>query len=95
MDCVQQTPKEATPHPAVDQGIMLAIDGSGAAQTMSSREIAALVGKEHKNALRDVRVLKDQLRNLFGGMLKLGHTPRTARPTRNSPSTRTPACPSC
>lgn len=35
--------------------------------TMTSREIAELVGKEHKNVLRDVRVLKDQLGDLFGG----------------------------
>lgn len=34
---------------------------------MTSREIAELTGKEHKNVLRDVRVLKEQLGDLFGG----------------------------
>ena len=34
---------------------------------MTSREIAELTGKEHRNVLRDIRVLQEQLGELFGG----------------------------
>lgn len=35
--------------------------------TMSSREIAELVGKEHKHVMRDLRVLSEQLGDMFEG----------------------------
>lgn len=38
--------------------------------TMSSREIADLTGKEHKHVMRDLRVLSDQLGDLFEGVVQ-------------------------
>lgn len=36
--------------------------------TMSSREIAELTGKDHKHVMRDLRVLGDQLGDMFEGV---------------------------
>lgn len=36
--------------------------------TMSSREIAELTGKDHKHVMRDLRVLSDQLGDMFEGV---------------------------
>ena len=38
--------------------------------TMSSREIAELVGKEHKHVMRDLRVLSEQLGDMFEGVVQ-------------------------
>lgn len=38
--------------------------------TMTSREIAELVGKQHRHVLRDIRALKDSLGDLFGGYVQ-------------------------
>jgi anti-repressor protein len=43
--------------------------------TMSSREIAELTGKEHRNVMRDCEVLNENYEKL--GMLKIEHTPYT------------------
>jgi len=44
--------------------------------TMSSREIAELVGKEHKHVMRDLRVLSEQLGDLFEGVVQLWTHPQ-------------------
>lgn len=38
--------------------------------TMTSREIAHLVGKEHKHVMRDIRTLKEQLGDMFVGSVQ-------------------------
>ena len=38
--------------------------------TMSSREIAELVGKAHKHVMRDIRVLSEQLGDMFEGVVQ-------------------------
>lgn len=38
--------------------------------TMSSREIAILTGKDHKHVMRDLRVLSDQLGDMFEGVVQ-------------------------
>ena len=44
--------------------------------TMSSREIAELVGKEHKHVMRDLRVLSEQLGDMFEGVVQLWTHPQ-------------------
>lgn len=44
--------------------------------TMSSREIAELVGKEHKHVMRDLRVLSEQLGDLFEGVVQVWTHPQ-------------------
>lgn len=39
--------------------------------TMSSREIAELVGKEHKHVMRDLRVMSEQLGDMFEGVVQI------------------------
>ena len=49
------------------------------APTMSSREIAELVGKEHKHVMRDLRTLKEQLGELFGGVVQFWTHPQNGQ----------------
>ena len=44
--------------------------------TMSSREIAELVGKEHKHVMRDLRVLSEQLGDMFEGVVQFWTHPQ-------------------
>jgi len=44
--------------------------------TMSSREIAELVGKEHKHVMRDLRVLSEQLGDMFEGVAQVWTHPQ-------------------
>lgn len=44
--------------------------------TMSSREIAELVGKEHKHVMRDLRVLSEQLGDMFEGVVQIWTHPQ-------------------
>ena len=44
--------------------------------TMSSREIAELVGKEHKHVMRDLRVLSEQLGDMFEGSVQIWTHPQ-------------------
>ena len=46
------------------------------ALTMSSREIAELVGKEHKHVMRDLRVLSEQLGDMFEGVVQVWTHPQ-------------------
>ena len=47
--------------------------------TMSTREIAELTNKEHKHVLRDVRVLRDQLSDMFGGSVQTWTHPQNGQ----------------
>lgn len=47
--------------------------------TMSSREIAALVGKEHFHVMRDIRTLRTQLGALFGGSIQTWRHPQNGQ----------------
>ena len=47
--------------------------------TMSSREIAELIGKEHKHVMRDLRVLSDQLGDMFEGSVQLWTHPQNGQ----------------
>ncbi|MEG2043056.1 MAG: phage antirepressor KilAC domain-containing protein, partial [Hafnia sp.] len=47
--------------------------------TMSSREIAELTGKEHKHVMRDLRVLSDQLGDMFEGSVQLWTHPQNGQ----------------
>ena len=44
--------------------------------TMSSREIAELVGKEHKHVMRDLRALSEQLGDMFEGVVQVWTHPQ-------------------
>lgn len=46
---------------AAGQGLAIAAQGQPPVLTMSSREIAELTGKEHKNVLADIRKMLDEL----------------------------------
>ncbi|AFU45454.1 bacteriophage antirepressor [Acidovorax sp. KKS102] len=47
--------------------------------TMSSREIAVLVGKEHFHVMRDIRTLRTQLGELFGGSIQTWRHPQNGQ----------------
>lgn len=47
--------------------------------TMSSREIAKLVDKEHKHVMRDIRVLKEHLKDMFEGSVQLWTHPQNGQ----------------
>lgn len=47
--------------------------------TMTSREIAALVGKEHFHVMRDIRTLRTQLGALFGGSIQTWRHPQNGQ----------------
>lgn len=47
--------------------------------TMSSREISELIGKEHKHVMRDLRVLSDQLGDMFEGSVQLWTHPQNGQ----------------
>lgn len=47
--------------------------------TMTSREIASLVGKEHYHVMRDIRALRTQLGALFGGSIQEWRHPQNGQ----------------
>ena len=47
--------------------------------TMTSREIGALTGKEHKHVMRDIRVLETQLGMLFEGSVQIWTHPQNGQ----------------
>lgn len=47
--------------------------------TMSSREIADLIGKEHKHVMRDLRTLREQLGTLFEGSVQTWTHPQNGQ----------------
>lgn len=49
------------------------------APTMSSREIADMTNKEHKHVLRDIRTLRDQLGDMFGGSAQFWTHPQNGQ----------------
>lgn len=50
-----------------------------AALTMTSREIAELTGKEHFHVMRDLRILKEQLGEMFGGSIQFWIHPQNGQ----------------
>ncbi|MBV7457326.1 phage regulatory protein/antirepressor Ant [Acidovorax sp. sif1233] len=52
---------------------------AGSPLTMTSREIAGLVGKEHFHVMRDIRALRDQLGALFGGAIQNWRHPQNGQ----------------
>lgn len=57
--------------------------------TMSSREIAELTGKEHRNVMRDIRAMLVELHGA-GGVLSFEHTYRNEQNGQNYPEFRLP-----
>lgn len=47
--------------------------------TMSSREIAELTEKEHFHVMRDLRTLKEQLGDMFGGSIQMWRHPQNGQ----------------
>lgn len=72
----------------VDSSPTPATIAAGAVQTMSSREIAELTGREHRNVLRDIREMLDQLHG-EGGALNFEHSYLTAQ-NKAAPEFRLP-----
>jgi Rha family phage regulatory protein len=62
---------------------------SGAARTMSSREIADLCGKRHNNVMRDIRAMLVELHG-EGGVLKFEHTHQDPQNGQSYPIYRLP-----
>lgn len=52
---------------------------AGTPLTMTSREIASLVGKEHFHVMRDIRALREQLGALFGGSIQEWRHPQNGQ----------------
>ena len=48
-------------------------------QTMSSREIASVTGKDHKHVMRDIRGLRDQLGDMFVGSVQFWTHPQNGQ----------------
>lgn len=68
---------------------LVAAVATGAALTMSSREIAELTGKEHRNVMRDGRAMLSELYG-EGGMLSFEHTYRNQQNGQEYPELRLP-----
>ena len=62
-----------TAETALNNTGLIGLSNTSDVKTMSSLEIAELTGKDHRNVMRDIRVMFEQLDNLKG-LLSLEHT---------------------
>lgn len=76
---------EPRPEP---KALALAVTGGDATLTMSSLEIAELTGKEHRNVMRDIRKMLDEMDE--GGVLKFEHTHQNPQNGQTYPIFRLP-----
>ena len=79
------THNEHRPEP---KALALAVTGGDATLTMSSLEIAELTDKEHRNVMRDIRKMLDEMGE--GGVLKFEHTHQNPQNGQTYPIFRLP-----